>query len=403
MEEIKQYIDKKWEETYRFHTEDVGKRYGLPYPYTVPSAKDAFNEMYYWDTYFTNKGLILSGRADMARNNCDNIAYLIEKFGYMPNGSTSAFLGRSQPPFFALMCKDVYVHFGDKAWLKGKCEVLAKELDFWENNRKTPSGLNKYSVDNDDKWCENFLNCVKNRVNVGEVEDAAYVGRCFGGEAESGWDFTARFEGRCCDCNPIDLNCLLYASEKLLAHFERETGRSDGAKYDALATARAALVQTLLFDTKRGVYLDYNYQTKRHSSVLSAASFMPYYVGLAPTSAGLDELLSEVELEYGISCTGRMEGGFQWGYPNGWAPLHLLAVGALARYQRTDDARRVAKKYCTLVERNFETTGGLWEKYNALTGGNDAVSEYGTPQMMGWTAGTYLALDNYLNEGKPIE
>ena len=63
-----------------------------------------------------------------------------------------------------------------------------------------------------------------------------------------------------------------------------------------------------------------------------------------------------------------------------------------------EDAKRIAKKYVDLVDTNFEKTGGLWEKYNAVTGGIDAVSEYGTPEMMGWTAGVYLYCKKFLNQ-----
>ena len=47
----------------------------------------------------------------------------------------------------------------------------------------------------------------------------------------------------------------------------------------------------------------------------------------------------------------------------------------------------------------FKETGVLWEKYNALTGRNDAAAEYATPgDFMGWTAGTVLFCMDYLTE-----
>ena len=55
-------------------------------------------------------------------------------------------------------------------------------------------------------------------------------------------------------------------------------------------------------------------------------------------------------------------------------------------------ANRIAQKYLKTVEKVFERTGKLWEKYNALSGDIDVVSEYDTPEMMGWTAGVYMAL-----------
>lgn len=55
-----------------------------------------------------------------------------------------------------------------------------------------------------------------------------------------------------------------------------------------------------------------------------------------------------------------------------------------------NEAKRVAEKYAKLIEHNYQSHGKLFEKYNGLTGGIDAVSEYGTPEMLGWTVGVYL-------------
>lgn len=70
----------------------------LPYPYIVPGGR--FNEIYYWDSYFTMLGLAESGRIDMVEHMVDNFAHLILTYGHIPNGNRSYFLSRSQPPFF---------------------------------------------------------------------------------------------------------------------------------------------------------------------------------------------------------------------------------------------------------------------------------------------------------------
>ena len=85
-----------------------------------------------------------------------------------------------------------------------------------------------------------------------------------------------------------------------------------------------------------------------------------------------------------------MDEKYQWAYPNVWAPCQYVAAKALERYGCAGDAKRIAEKYCKLIERNFEKHGKLFEKYNGVTGGIDAVSEYGTPEMLGWTAGVYM-------------
>ena len=84
---VEKFIYENLDKCTRSHREDMGELIGLPYPYTVPSISGGFQEMYYWDTYFTNVGLILSGRTEKAKNNVDNIIYLTDKYGYMMNGN----------------------------------------------------------------------------------------------------------------------------------------------------------------------------------------------------------------------------------------------------------------------------------------------------------------------------
>jgi len=73
----------------------------LPRPYVVPGGR--FNEVYYWDSYFTMLGLDESGRHDLAVSMVENFVSLVDRYGHIPNGNRSYFLSRSQPPFFASM------------------------------------------------------------------------------------------------------------------------------------------------------------------------------------------------------------------------------------------------------------------------------------------------------------
>ena len=52
--------------------------FGLPKPYSVPTPGCTFRELYYWDTYFTNVGFLAVGNVEQAKNNAENILYLIE-------------------------------------------------------------------------------------------------------------------------------------------------------------------------------------------------------------------------------------------------------------------------------------------------------------------------------------
>ena len=106
---------------------------GLPYPYIVP-AVGHFDEMYYWDTYFTNVGLILAGRAMQAKFNVDNMLNLISRFGFMPNGNRTYYLTRSQAPFLSYMVADIFEHFNDRlrTFFSGKQTNLSSDERFNE-------------------------------------------------------------------------------------------------------------------------------------------------------------------------------------------------------------------------------------------------------------------------------
>ena len=66
-EKIKKFLDENIEKTVKYAPENSGNLIGLPYPYTTPCVKDTFQEIYYWDTYFTNAGLLLWGKTELAK------------------------------------------------------------------------------------------------------------------------------------------------------------------------------------------------------------------------------------------------------------------------------------------------------------------------------------------------
>ncbi len=400
MDALKRYIFEKWPQTVRETPPgSVGEEdrlIALPRPYTVPCTDSHFQEMYYWDTYFTHRGLLLSGHLSTVLNNIENFIYLINSYGFIPNGNHKSMLNRSQPPFFGLMVWDIYRETGDKAWLARCVEALTKEYAFWESRRKSENGLNHYSSDADEARFARTVKMYAERTGIAHETDITYWGRNILAEAESGWDFCARFGGRCHEHNAVDLNALLWFDEKFLAFAARELGMGDGAEWEEKAAKRCEKMTNLLRG-EDGIYYDYSYVEKKRSPVRSAASFFPYFVGMCGTDAGVDALLDALELPFGVQASERVsDTTFQWAQINGWPCLQLVAVEGLLQVGRRADALRIAEKYVRAVEQTFAQTGKLFEKYNVQKGNADAVSEYGTPEMMGWTAGTYLVLKGYL-------
>ena len=389
-QKVAQFIFANWKKTIRYTPIDEDGRIGMPYPFTVPGMDGAFNELYYWDTFFTNRGLLLSERIDLAINNCEDIASLIERFGYMPNGSRTFYIGRSQPPYFALMARDVFEKTGDLAWFSCMLKTAEKEYDFWMTKRCAEGELNHYGSDYDDEYYSKFFSEIATRVGQQTGRDSVEAGRCYAAEAESGWDFNPRFEGRCPDYAPVDLTSLLYMYEKIFQQFSQELIDRDSAGWKQRAEKRKKLMESRMKDKNTGILYDYDQVKKRRSEVLSAASFWPYFVGISTEKEGLFVMLDALELPYGITATVQAPGNHQWGYGKAWAPIAMVAVEALDHAGMEKEAVRVAQKYVDLIARNYERTGGLWEKYDAITGEVVRGSEYETPRMLGWTAGVYL-------------
>lgn len=410
VEQVREFIRSSWDKTVRNNQEGDSTLIGLPYPYTVPCINEGFQEMYYWDTYFTNEGMILDGHLDYAKNNVDNMLYMVDKFGKMLNGNRTFYLNRSQPPYLSMMVARVYQENGDKKWLRKAYETLKKEYKFWMTERMSPVGLNHYDNSATQASVDSFLCVGSERLGTDfskkglTNEQLNLLGRNLLAECESGWDMNPRYEMRCLDFCPIDLNSNLYLYEKNFAYFTRELGIADSSKvWLDRAAQRKALLKKYCYNKADKLYYDYDYVNNRQSDVVSAAIFSLMYAKVVDQSEANDlvKALDKLEFEYGVStCENRdYQYSYQWSYPNGWAPLQYLAVRGLDNYGFRNEAQRIAHKYVDMVTNTYKTTGHLWEKYNIRKGNADVRNEYEMPTMLGWSAGVYVYLTDYLDDG----
>lgn len=411
--QVREYITSSWDRTVRYNPQDSGSLFGLPFRYTVPSPEGMFQEMYYWDTYFTNEGLIADGRIDLAKGNTMNLLSLANRFGFVPNGSRTWYLSRSQPPFLSLMVKSVYDSTKDEVWLKDAYRVLKKEYDFWQTRRMTQCGLNRYAgTGADQALVDEFV--VTGGKRLGKdfnalgmtAEEHEKLGRDFTAEAESGWDFNPRFERVCGDFCPVDLNALMYSFEKNMESFSGIIGAGEEDRWASAAEKRRVLIDSLLYDSERRIFFDYNYVTGRRSDIVSAAAFVPLFCGLASEeqAAGIRDAIKKLEYKYGLSVCEQRDYGYdyQWSFPNTWPPTTFMAVFGLDRYGYRSDALRIAEKYLRLVVKSYRRTGTIWEKYDVVSGLKSEGEEYQTPEMLGWSAGTFICLSEYCKRNNHI-
>ena len=401
MMEVYAYIEQNIDRSTKCHddAENSDKTLlALPYPFTSPCMDGMFQEMYYWDTYFTNKGLFLLHREQQALNNIRNMAFLLERYGKILNGNRTFYLNRSQPPFFGCMLEDALACAPELLTVQEAFTWLQKEYAFWQEKRSTPNGLNRYYTEFTAEECCNaqIVGSYTERTGI-PLAQTAENGRNVVAESESGWDYNPRYSGRCIDHNPVDLNCLLYHDEVLLSRWAEALQDTAAAeKYRAFAAARKEKIRRLM--KSDGIYYDYDFRNNARSCVVSCAGFFPFCFGIDDSAEDFRKVLQHLEAEHGVIACDEHSGRYQWSAPNSWAPLNYMAAEAALRVGLVADAERLAKKYCRSVETLFAQTGDLWEKYDAVTGKLDQKSEYGTPTMLGWTAGVYVVFHRLLRD-----
>ena len=78
--------------------------------------------------------------------------------------------------------------------------------------------------------------------------------------------------------------------------------------------------------------------------------------------------------------------------------MQMIVVGGLLRYGYTEDAWRIMRKFVRLVEKCYQHSGHLWEKYNVVDGNVNVQDEYEMPTMLGWTFGVYVWFKDLLSK-----
>lgn len=399
-DEVLDFIKNNINKTVRAACTGEGTLLTTPYPYITPCVSDNFQEMYYWDTYFANKAFLIFERIKDVENVLRNFDYFVKTYGKIPNGNRTGFLNRSQPPFFGLMISDLLKTGKTGLTMAEAFAMLEREYCFWDGKRSSENGLNHYSCDDSDEVCVNRFgkpgtSMYEQRLGI-SFERRPDNCRSILAECESGWDFSPRFPEGCIYYNAVDLNCLLYADELLLSEWATDCEKKELYKMQA-QKRKTTMDKTMLAED--GIYYDYDYKTKTRSMNINCANLFPFFVGLSENQVAFDKIIAELEREHGVVAALTDRRVYQWAEPNGWACLTYIAVSAAQKLGRKDVAERLADKYIKAIGNIFSKTGRLWEKYNVETGDLDVVAEYGQLEMLGWTAGVYVALAAFRKTG----
>ena len=89
----------------------------------------------------------------------------------------------------------------------------------------------------------------------------------------------------------------------------------------------------------------------------------------------------------------------QWDAPNGWSPLQWVTLMGLDNYGYKKEAVDLAKRWTSLNEKVYKSTGKMLEKYNVEDLSLEAGGgEYPVQDGFGWSNGVYLAMKKYIEE-----
>ncbi|XP_052759357.1 uncharacterized protein LOC113519591 [Galleria mellonella] len=395
----------------------------VPNGFIVPGGR--FKELYYWDSYWMVRGLIISNMTETAKGMIENLLYLVEKLGYMPNGSRLYYLGRSHPPLLTAMVASYFTATGDLAWLAKHIATVEKELHYWLTNKKIEVELKgkKYML----------LRYIADKTNNGPRPESYYEdftnAQIFPNDdmreefylqiksaAESGWDFSSRwfmFSNK--DVNltsvhptsilPVDLNSIFAGALEFAGDFRNHLkNRREAQKWWSLAKYWRSAIANVLWDSEDGIWYDYD---------LKAKAFRKQFYPSCATPLWTRAVEVDQASEYGarlakyLSSSGAMDfpggvptsishSGEQWDFPNAWPPLQSIIIGGL--YNSGDEkAIQMAKDQAKIWIRanyiGYTTWQKMFEKYNVMKPGHEGSGgEYSVQDGFGWTNGIVLEL-----------
>ncbi|XP_063061312.1 trehalase [Engraulis encrasicolus] len=403
------------------HSEQYSYIY-TPNPVIVPGGR--FRELYYWDTFWVIDGLLVCDMKDTARGMIENFIYLIDKYGFVPNGNRIYYERRSQPPFLTAMVRDYYQATKDEQFLRKALPALEKEYNFWMTNRSvvvavngTNYTLNHYNVQVDGPRPEAYSVDAELAELLPEEEKIRLYTELKAG-AESGWDYSSRWfvgeedspsaaslkDTHTSAIVPTDLNSFLCLNEFTLAFFHRELGNHAAAKvYEEAHQLRQAAVEAVLWDPDKGAWFDYNTLTNSRNAAFYPSNLAPLWAHCFRNSdmqlKAFNYLKDSGALDYHYGVPTSFENsGEQWDMPNGWPPLQHMLIQGLADIPLEESkelAFQLAQKWITTNWAAYTKYEAMFEKYDVNSGGKPGGGgEYDVQLGFGWTNGVALRLLN---------
>ncbi|XP_020247179.1 probable trehalase [Asparagus officinalis] len=371
----------------------------LPEPMVVPGSR--FREVYYWDSYWVIRGLLVSKMYDSAKALVRNLISLIKVYGYVLNGSRAYYSNRSEPPLLTSMVLEIYTRTGDLAFANESLPFLLVEHSFWN------SGIHKVTIQDVQGQMYSLSryyamwNKPRPESAIIDEETASKLQlpqkeifyREVASTAESGWDFSSRWMRNSSDMTtlsttsiiPVDLNVYMYKMELGIAFFAKLTGdNSTSEKFLTASKARLTAMTSIFWNEEMGQWLDYwligecgsedvhQFDLRNQNQNVFASNFIPLWIQENNTDGpAVDKVLKSLQTSGLIHpagiATSLVNTGQQWDFPNGWPPLQHMIVEGLVR-SGSPEARSLAEdiaiRWLKTNYAAFKKSGTMQEKYD---------------------------------------
>ena len=389
----------------------------LPNPFVVPGGR--FREMYYWDSFFTIKGLLASEMYSTVRQMIENMGWLIETFGYVPNGNRIYYLNRSQPPLLTWCVEAYYQATKDLEFVRRALTWLEKEMEFFTQNRRIQMAdwkthLYRYHVVAAGPRPESYREDVESAEHITDAPEKLRLWGDIMAAAESGRDFSSRWflndgpmagkmgSTRTSSIIPVDLNSIICGNLRVFSYFYNILGMTEEAnqafsKYQLMKET----IHQVFWNEDLGCWFDFDLHTNKHVSTYFDTNFFPLAAGCVHEGFNPEKISNYLKnagvLDFpGGLPTSLIASGQQWDFPNSWAPTTWVIIEGLRKYGMSELAKVIAEKW---VRKNYvmwlNTGGRMFEKYNVATQCFKAAGgggEYEVQEGFGWTNGVILDL-----------
>jgi putative isomerase len=300
-----------------------------------------------WDSVF-HAMTVARYDSDLAKSCIDSFAMFQKESGLLPdviypNGKIED--NYSKPPVFAWGVLEVYKETDDLEFLNRNYERAVKYEGFWRTYR-FDNGLFYYSAQ------EN-------------PERADYEHPRW----ESGWDNSPRWDiAPIVDIYPIDLNCFMVLYYRSMAEMAEILGK-DASTWKAREIALTKEIEERLYNDAINAYVDRNRKTGEYSTVLTPASFMPLFIGIASKerASAMNNLARDESKFYpgmpSVSYDDQGYTNYYWRGPT-WLNIAFFAIKGLDDYGFKDTADEM-KEF--LLNMCYNGLPYIYENYDTKT------------------------------------